>query len=295
MHRRQPPHLAATLLTAALVMGAGPARAGYPQDVTLSQLDSYQGTAFTNGSEIAAAYKSVVEDLGAGIANKPQGSSTLGINGFDVSMGSTLVFVTGNHFKGGPTPWERVREGNQASGALWVPDVSLRKGLPMSIEVGAHLGWMSFTRQGVLGGYGRVAPLEGYAKAPEVALQLGYTGYVGNDELDLGVTDLSLCVGKTVPFASQQQAKTHTIQPFAAAGFDWIKATPVLSPDRLAQLGIGPLSAKKKDTASYDSDMRQVFLHAGMRLVSGDVAFRLGATIPLKGSPTLDTSIGYTF
>jgi len=283
------------LLAAALLLTASPALAGYPQDVSLSQLDSYQGESYTNTSQIAADYQTVVQDLGVGIANKPQGSSTLGVDGYDVSMGSTLVFVTGNRFKGGPTAWERVREGNQATGALWVPDVSLRKGLPLSLEVGAHLGWMSFTRQGVVGGYGRVAPLEGQPKLPELAFQVGYTGYVGNDELELGVTDASVIVGKTVPFASQQSSKTHTIQPFGAVGMDWIKATPVLSPDRLAELGIGPLSAKKKDAASYEPGMRQVYLHAGVRIVSGDVAFRLGATVPTKAAPTLDTSIGYTF
>ncbi|NOY24421.1 MAG: hypothetical protein GXP62_00975, partial [Oligoflexia bacterium] len=224
--RKDLPNLAATL--GALLVAGAPAYAAYPQDVTLSQLDEYQGDAYTNTDTIEASYRTVVRDLGTGLANKPQGGATLGIDGFDISMGTTLIFVKGNQYQGGATAWERVREGNQATGAVAVPELSLRKGLPMSLEVGAHMGWLAMTRQGDIGGYGRIAPLEGQDKWPEVAFQVGYTGYVGNDELELGVTDASVSIGKTVAIAALQRSKTTTIQPFAAAGLNWIRATPVL-------------------------------------------------------------------
>lgn len=284
------PHLAA----AALLLSSSPALAGYPQDVTISQLDSYQGNSVSD-EDVALAWRTVVRDLGTGLANKPQGGATLGIDGFDLSLGSTFIFVDGNRYQGGATSWERAREGNQAAGAVWVPELNVRKGLPLSLEAGAHVGWLSFTRQGSVGGYGRFAPLEGQPKWPELAIQGGYTGYVGNDELELGVTDLSLNIGKTVAFAARQASRNGTIHPFAAAGFNWIRATPLLSPERLEELGIGALSAKKKDVETWDPDMRQVVLHAGVRIVSGDVGLRLGATVPLNAAPTLDTSIGYVF
>lgn len=278
-----------------LALWASPGLAAYPQDVTLSQLDVYQGSPYSNTEKIELAYRTVARDLGTGLANKPQGGSTLGIDGFDISMGTTLIFVDANAFQGGATSWQRAREGNQGAGAVFVPQLNLRKGLPLSLEAGAHMGWLAFTRQGSIGGYGRVAPLEGQPKLPEVALQVGYTGYVGNDELELGVTDASISIGKTVAFSAMQRSKTRTIHPYGAVGLNWIKATPLLSAARLDDLTIGKMTASKKDTETYSADMRQVILHAGMRIVSGDVGFRLGASVPLNSVPTLDTSVGYVF
>lgn len=281
-------------LLAAVALAAPQARAAFPEDVTISQLDQYQGNSVAD-EDVQEAWRTIVRDLGTGLANKPQGGSTLGIDGFDLSLGSTFIFVDGNRYQGGPTAWERAREGNQPAGAVWVPELMVRKGLPLSLEAGAHVGWVGFTRQGAVGGYGRFAPLEGHPKLPEVAFQGGYTGYVGNDELELGVTDLSLSVGKTVAFAARQQARNGTIHPFAAVALNRIRATPLLSPERLGELGIGPLTADKKDTETFDPDMRQVLVNLGVRIVSGDVGFKVGAAVPLQAAPTLDASVGYVF
>ncbi len=278
----------------ALTLTLSPAWAGYPQDIIVSGMDSYQGQSAGTADEVNQAWRTVVKDLGTGIANKAQGGATLGMDGFDLSMGASTVFVHGHRYNGGPTAWELAREGNQAAGALFIPELQVRKGLPLSLEAGARVGWVSFTRQGIVGAYGRFAPLEGQPKLPELAMQLGYTGYIGNDELDLGVADASLSLGKTVAFASMQRSKTRTVHPHAGVGFNWIRATPLLSEERLGELNISSMRAKKS-APDYDAEMRQLVIHAGMRIVSGDVGFHLGLAAPLDARPTLDTRVGFVF
>lgn len=283
------------MLTAALpLLLTAPAFAGYPQDIVISGLDTYQGQIYGTSEEVDQAWRTVVRGLGTGIANKAQGGATLGMDGFDLSAGASTVFVHSQRYDGAPTAWELAREGNQAGGPLFIPEVHVRKGLPLSLEAGARVGWISFTRQGLVGAYGRFAPLEGQPKLPEIAFQLGYTGYIGNDELDLGVTDASVSIGKTAAFASGQVSKTRTIHPHAGVGFDWIRAVPLLDEERLAELNISSMRAKKS-AEDYDPEMRQLVIHAGMRIVSGDVAFHMGIAAPLDARPTLDTRVGFTF
>lgn len=281
---------------------ATPAWAAFPEDVTLSQLDTYGGEAYTDAAGIAEAWATVAQNLGTAIANQPQGATTLGLDGFEVAAGTSVSFVDGSRADGSPTAWQRARAGNQATGALFVPGVHVRKGLPFSLEVGGQLGWLGFTRQGVVGGYGRFAPLEGYRKAPELAVQVGYTGYIGNDELDLGTTDAAVILGKTWAIDSGQGVRTSTIHPFVAVGGNWIRAWPKLSEARLAELGITPLrSSKKADTETDDGGavshpgMRQLVATAGLRVVTGDVGLRVGVSVPTASVPRLESTLGFVF
>lgn len=299
-----PARVAALVLLggAALGLASPAAQAAFPEDLTLSQLDQYDGEPYTDDAGIQEAWATVARNLGTGIANQPMGASTLGLNGFELSLGTTVTFVDASRSDGSPTAWQRVREGNQAAGPLFVPGLHLRKGLPLSFEVGGHMGWMGFTRQAVFGGYGRFAPLESFDRAPEIAIQAGYSGYVGNDELDLGVSDLSLSIGKTFPVDSGQGVRTSTIHPFLAVAGNWIRATPTLSPARLSELGISPLRASKQadstDTdggAIYHPDMSQLIVAAGLRVVSGDIGMRVGLSVPTASVPNLEASLGYVF
>lgn len=282
------------MLSLALSLLLSPARAGEPQDILLSGLDSYQGEVYGNREGIAEAWKTVAVGLGTGIANKAQGGATLGLDGFDLSVGATTVFVQGSRFDGAPTAWERARSGNPSAGALFIPELHLRKGLPLSLEAGVRGGFISATRQGVFGGYGRFAPIEGYRKAPELALQLGYTGYIGNDELDLGVGDASLSIGKTWAFATRQRARTRTVHPHLGVGMNWIRAVPLLDEERQEELGIASLRAKKS-AEDFDPAMRPIVVQGGLRLVSGSVALHLCAAVPLNARPSMESRLGLIF
>ncbi|RME26550.1 MAG: hypothetical protein D6798_06455, partial [Deltaproteobacteria bacterium] len=211
------------------------------------------------------------------------------------ALGATLTFVDGHRKGGGPTAWERVREGNQGSGALFVPGVHLRKGLPLSFEIGGSLGWLAWTRQEVVSGYARFAPLEGYRNLPDVAIQVGRAGYLGNDELAVATTDIQAVIGRKVAFASGRRSRTNTVEPFLAIGMTRSRATPRLPADRLEELGIGTLSADRSDTETFDPAMRQVEGALGFRVVSGDAALRATATVPFAGVPGLETTFGYVF
>jgi len=272
------------------------ALAGYPDDVSLSQLESWNGEAFTDSSTLGFAYSAVVKQLAVGIANKPlTPAETLGVHGFDVAFTSGITFIDAHSDESSePAPWQRVHPEGDPTRVMWVPGLTARKGLPFSLEMGANLGYIAFSNQTVFGAYGRWAFLEGYRDFPDVSAQLGYSGYIGNDELDLGVMDASMSVGYTVPFGHLAGISSATISPYIGAGVMVITASPILSESAMNDLGIAPVSGFPKSENNAEGYVPPA-LHAGFRLLSGDVQFSLATTIALRVAVTMDGAIGFVF
>jgi hypothetical protein len=106
-------------------------------------------------------------------------------------VANTFAFVrTGTTDGLHPTGWDLASESEDPQNFLYIPWIQVRKGLPASLEIGANAGWIGATSTGVLGVYGRWSVVEGYRRIPDVALQLGYAGYIGNDELELGIVEI---------------------------------------------------------------------------------------------------------
>ncbi len=272
-----------------------PAFAAYPDDVVLSEMSTWRGKSIENTAEIGSAYAIVVRQLGASIMNAPVApSETLGLNGFDVASTNTFAFLSARGATiNQPAPWERVHADEDPTHVMWRPGVSIRKGLPLSLEVGASWSWVGFSRQTAIGGFGRWSAFEGWDRAPDVTMQLGYTGYVGNDELELGALDGSMSVGYTIPIGYLIGINQADIAPFAGAGFLKINAAPVLSDQTSSDLGIGPVSGmKSKD--SFTEGYNLVTTHLGVRIRSGDFHLTTSGTIVAKALPTINVAVGLT-
>ena len=245
-----------------LALGVGTAQAAWPDDISISQLGMWKGGSYDQADVIQSAYARVVQQTGMAIANTPLGAAeTLGINGFDIAMTSSVSFLEAN----ANSPWQRVHQDADPSRAMWIPGVTVRKGLPMSLEAGAQLGYIAFSRQTRFGGWGRVGLVEGYKKLPDVTLQVGYAGYVGNPELALGVMDTSLVVGKTWAFG-------RTLEDY----------------------GIGEVSGFSSSDAFTEGYTPAAF-HLGTRFLSGDFQFLLGSTISPNAGISLSAGLGYTY
>ena len=81
-------------IAAMLTALPGVASAAFPDAIVLTELSSYGGEAITNLDEIGGAYNIVIKQLAVGIANKPLSpAETLGINGFDVAVTSSVTFT----------------------------------------------------------------------------------------------------------------------------------------------------------------------------------------------------------
>lgn len=285
------------VLIAALMLVGAPAMAATPSDVDLGALAYWNGISVDTESIRTNAYHRVVRELGAAIANKPMApGDTLGAYGFEVLVSSTVGFISG---VGGsvPSAWERVQSDGQASPSLWIPRISIRKGLPASLDIGASMGLISSSRQTVFGAYGRWSPLEGYRQAPDLALQLGYSGYVGNDQLEAGAMDLSATTGYTFRFGRVLGVNHATFTPYAGIGSIRVHARPRLTVDEQLELGVGAVSGFKKDqgTGIYDESFSPFQTHLGFRLVSSSFQLVISGTMASKVLPTLNVGLGFSY
>ena len=254
------------------------AHAAWPEDVVLTNLAAYEDN--------TAAYHELVRELGVAIANKPMApGETLGLNGFDLSVFNSISFLQAGT-ESNPSGWERTQAEGDPSDFLWIPTLGLRKGLPLSLEAGMNVGWIGMSHQAVLGGYGRWALVEGYRKAPDVTIQVGYTGYVGNEELWLGVLDASATVGYTIPFGRTVGINTSRFSPYAGVGTVRISADPKLDEEEEAELGIGPVSG----------DGFQPFVaDVGLRVATGDFQVKLAGSFAPDVVSGISFGVGFEY
>lgn len=268
------------------------AQAAWPEDVSLSQLGVWEGERFTNAGTISSSYQTVVQQLGVAIANSPVSAvESSGLNGFDVALTNAVTFTDSSS---DGSPWQRVHEDAEPGQALWIPSLSVRKGLPLSLEAGARLGYVGMSHQTVFGGWGKATILEGYRKLPDVAIQYGYSGYIGNTELALGTQDFSAVIGKTFPFGHLTRINTAQISPYIGGGIYRIRATPRIDDPDLEELGVTDVSGFTDD-ASYTEGYAPGAVHMGVRVLSGDVQVLLGATIVPNVTGTLTAGLGYAY
>lgn len=145
-----------------------------------------------------AAFSDLVRTYGVALAPRLLApADTLGVNGFAFAfqLGVTGVDESASF-------WERGISGNQSAQAT--PDVpaslqtlhlDLRKGLPFSLEVGAHLTWLAGSELFAVGGSFKGALNEGVAQVPvDLAVELGLSRVVGSNELEMTLTSLDVTV-----------------------------------------------------------------------------------------------------
>ncbi len=226
--------------------------------------------------ERQASFDWVTRELAMSIAAPPTHSvSSLGMFEFELSTDHRIAFVH-DSTGAGRSPWSEMTEDGEASEVQYIPRITIRKGLPYSFEVGGNLGWLGVSRQFVVGGYGRWAMLDGWKKVPDAAIQLSYDGYVGNDQLELGVFQLALSIGYSFDTRSAMSEKGSEFSPFVGYGFLMSHAAP-----RSGVEGVAATSAWL-DEVLPGIDPGQFRYHrffGGMQIRTGQVQFRISADV----------------
>lgn len=273
--------------------------AAWPDDIVLTKLANKGDAPVLDPAENVPVYDTVLRELGVAIANKPMyGADSLGPDGFEVGVMTTIAFhSSGDDGIGTYAPWERVDADGETSDALLVPWIMMRKGVLPSVDVGANFGWVGNSRQSVMGGYARVSPLEGYHNAPDLAFQVGYSGYVGNNELELGVLDYSGTISYSLPFGALQGINNAHFAPFAGVGQLIMHGQPRLSDEQNAALGLRAVSGFKNSDAydASDTQWRQLQVHGGFMLVNRGFHFRVGTAWTPAVMPTINLGLGFTY
>ena len=286
---------AAALLVAA-ALSPRTAQAAWPDDVSLRALGTVEGVTAGDARASRDAYEVVVRQLGVAVANPSMGAAeTSGLHGFDLQLVNSVAFLDASSDNASnPAPWERVHADGEPSGAMWLPGVGVRKGLPLGLELGARFSYVGFSRQAVVGGYGRWGLVEGYREWPDIVVQLGYSGYVGNDELELGVMDFSGSVGYTVPFGRKAGLNEASFSPYVGGALYVINARPTLSGEEQESLGVRAVSGfRGKD--SYTDGYLPAAVHLGYRIQSGPFQIQMSGAWAPNALPMLNTAIGYAY
>lgn len=279
--------------------------AAFPEDVSIVEMDEFNGastylpdTAQAGSDYVVVGYQTMVKELGTAIANKPMApGESLGINGFHVGIANTFAFVrTGTTDGTHPTGWDLADEDEDPQTYLFIPWLQVRKGLPASLEIGANAGWIGLTRTGVFGVYGRWSLVEGYRRIPDLAVQVGYAGYVGNDELELGVMDMSATLGYSLPFGVTQGINQAVFSPYVGVGLNRIHAAPRADLSRTDLEGrVTEVSGFKADTDHFVKGFAPVQIAGGFRIKNGDFAATLAATYSPSLIATVNLGFGFVY
>lgn len=270
------------------------AHAAYPNDISLSGMTEHAGAPVAQ--PIQEEYFDLLRELATAISTRPSlPTRTLGAYGFDLSWGATVAGISASGSAEDPSVWQRAHPDEDPPPVMSLPYLGVRKGLPYSLEVGSSLAWLGGSRQLALTGYARLGIVEGYQPLPDLSIRLGYTGYIGNDELEMGVLDIGLSIGTTMPFGSFPGGRNATFSPF----FDYttlrVRAAPVLDEAVAEQIGALPVSASRNAGTEYQPAMIVPQFGGGFQLQTGITFFRLAVAWAPTTIPTATAGMGLTW
>lgn len=222
---------------------------------------------------------------------------TLGVNGFHVGLGSTFAFVRTSSRDGtNPGGWQLVDPDEQPSPLIFVPQMQLRKGLPLSLEVGANFGWVGMSDTAVVGAFGRWGLIEGYKPLPDLSIQVGYAGYVGNDELELGVLDMGATLGYTLPFGPLDGIHTASFSPFVGLGLLRVHGAPRADLSGTGLDGrITEVSGFEDDPLLYDEKLAPLQIAGGFRILNGSFDATVSGAYCPGLLPSVNLAFGFTW
>jgi hypothetical protein len=273
-----------------------PALAAWPEDVDLESMPVHDGLPVLDRELLGNSYRQLVMELGTIVSNKPiTPAETLGLNGFDIDLSTTFALTEAIDRKGEPSPWSRAHRDEQSAPYHTVPTFSVRKGLPLSTEIGGHMGWIGGSSTGLFGGWARLAVLEGYKPAPDVMLKIGYAGYVGNDQLDVGVLDLSATVGSTWGLGRLPGVNTGQFSPWLTFTTLRVSANATIDDETENDIGALRYARDAGDDPDAAPPIALPQFGLGMQFTAGTAHLRMAATWAPATIPTITTGFGFTF
>lgn len=235
----------------------------------------------------------IAAELAGAIANQPLAPArTLGVAGFELSAGLTLAFIDKSaDDDGAPSGWQLADIDEDPGAATVLPTLTVRKGLPGSVEVGARSSWLASTRQGVVGVFARAAPVEGYEPWPDLSFQVGYSAYVGNPELKLSTVDLSASLGGTFAFGSYPGIRQAQFSPYIGGGVVLPTGRTVLDEIDSEAFYAGDSSASPEKLQLS----AQPKIHGGLQVTNSTVLFRMVGGWSPQSAPTFHAGMGFMF
>ena len=265
-------------------------------EVDLPSMLEHDGLPVLDSAILGDAYRQLVMEIGTMVANKPSmPAETLGVHGFAFDAGATVAMTEAANRQGEPSPWERASPDETSPAYQVIPTFAVRKGLPLSTEVGFTAGWIADSDQGTLSGYGRIAVLEGYRPLPDVSLQLGYGGYVGHSHLDAAALDVGVTMGTTIAVGSLPGVNNAQISPWGNFTTLRVRANPVLDEETIGNLGAVRFQNTDDPDVVAEAPIVIPRFGGGFQVTSSNIHFRFSASWAPATIPEISTGLGCTF
>ncbi len=273
-----------------VVLFAAPAAAAGFDDIDVDRLNAIEP------ARRQARFNQVVRELVMAATPAPNHAvAALGLYELEAGIETRLAFIhTGAAAGEATSAWQDLVEDGDPAPVYFSPGLVLRKGLPYGFEVGGRANWILMTRQFVISGYGRAVPFGGWSKVPDVSIQWGYTGYVGNAQLQLGVFDLDVTIGYGFKVPGTALKRAVTISPFG--GYSFLLADA--SPGQVDVDLVGPVSgdADRAGPGVNPLDYRFHRIVLGVDIGGGGASFRVGGDVnfPRAGAITAAVNVAVT-
>lgn len=199
-----------TFLSAFLVLsvlGAVPVRAA-PNDLRLWQLGNPNADGWNASPEANARFRSLALQLGS-VISSPHfvPARSLGVAGFSTqleysvsALSSSVMMPTEAPFSGQLTSW----------------NLHVRKGLPLSLEVGGRVGWIENSQMYVASAEAQYA----FHEVIDFGARLHVSRLINTRDFGLTTVGSDLTLGKTFSIAS-----TVTLSPYVGWNLVWVSAT----------------------------------------------------------------------
>lgn len=229
------------LLAAVLALAAPTARAGQPLDMDITLLGppsaaiwERAGATPAQATQLAADARTRFAMLSSQLALSISSAllepaATVGHSGFafDLEAAYTTVsheVVGTSTFPAPPAAAAFPRDAwptrTLTPSGLLVPSFHVRKSFPYSLEMGGRVLYLSQSSYVAAQINGKWAIQEGYAKIPDVALLAAYTIFLGQKDLNLSTTDLTLLVSKRFGVSA-----VSSVTPYLAARYLLMQAS----------------------------------------------------------------------
>lgn len=206
-------------------------------------------------------FNSLADDLVAALSYKSAApAEPLGVVGFDLGVGVTVIQLENADSWGVAT--------GSTSEYLPIPKVSLSKGLPFDIDIGAFVAAVPGSNILAYGGQLQYAIIAGNPVLPAIALRGGYTRLSGVDQLTLETRNADLVISKGL----------FAFTPYAGIGRVWGDVTP----------NSAAAVALEKVSPTHD----RVFAGLQFGLVIGSLSFEIDKT---GDALSASTKIGLRF
>lgn len=238
-------------------------------------------------------YRKLITEHGLLISSKTIApSNTLGVNGFDAGFEMTVGIIHGQD-----EYWKKAtKNGDGVPRVFAVPTLRVRKGFPFSLEGGMTVSYLPLTQQQVLGGQFRFALHEGFSLVPDVAIQLSYDEYIGNEQLDMNIKTGTASLGYTWAFGDIPGLNTGRVSAWVSYG-----KLSVDSQVNLTAIDFADTAERDAFLATIGTDSNG-FLQlrfdkwvAGVQIASGRFVYLVNGEFVDSAIPTINMRWGASF